>query len=138
MPDSPGMNSSAAALMTANTYLHDAAVSLLAVSGLVLWAAVIRTGRFPRPEALARLSSLRKCLSPIVISTLVVITAGAVPRILFFGSFEYTRAAESQAVPGLIARHVLALLAIIAGVACWNSGSRLMKSLSSAGVRPKD
>lgn len=132
------MTSSAAALMTANTCLHYAAVSLLALCGLIFLAAVNRTGPLPRPEALAGLSSLRRRLSPIVIGALAVITMGAVPRILFFGSFEYARAAESQAVPGLIARHVLALLAIIAGVACWNRGSRLMKSLSSAGIGPKD
>jgi hypothetical protein len=130
--------SSSAAIITANTYLHDAAVTLLAACGLVLFITVSRTARGPGPETILNLISLRRRLSPIIIGSLVVITAGAVPRILFFGSFEYARAAERLAVPGLIARHLLALVVLIAGISFWNRGSRLIKQLSSAGAGRKD
>lgn len=123
------MNTPAAVIVIMSNYLHDTATALLAACGLVLWIAVRRMGPGPRPETIAYVRSLRRSMSRIVIGSLIWVTVGAIPRILFFRDLEYTRAAEAQAVSGIIARNVLALFILIAGIVLWISGTRLLKGL---------
>ncbi|MDA8079384.1 MAG: hypothetical protein M0Z79_10655 [Nitrospiraceae bacterium] len=127
------MNSSVSALIALNNYIHDMAIAMLAASGAVLWIVLSRQGSAASTASLQTLVRLHRSMSHVVIFCLVLITACAIPRILFFRSLELARAVEDRFTAGLTARHILSLITVVAGVWLWMKVNRRMKHLAAAG-----
>jgi hypothetical protein len=112
---SPGI--SAAIMM--NNYFHDVATAMLAASGAVLWVFIKKYEGLRDAEATDYFLRIYGGMTKVARFSLYWILLGGVPRTLFFRKYELANAIEHRQIPALIAKQLLALAFVVAGVLLW-------------------
>jgi hypothetical protein len=112
-----------------NNYLHDLSTVMPLVSGIIMRIILDRFEAHNIAEVRSFMLRLYDGITRIVIGSLVLITIGAIPRILTFTSFELADASEKNRIPGLMAKHILALAMVTTGVFIWINLSRRIKRI---------
>lgn len=114
-----------------NNYFHDVATAMLMASGVTMWAIMRRLRNTGNPAVLSLLLSLYRSISKIVVFSLIWISAGAVPRILTFSTFEFADALADNRLPQLMTRHIVSFLMTLGGAYLWISLIRKIKEIKA-------
>ncbi len=121
-------------LLMINNYCHDVATAMLMASGVTMWAIIGRLKNAENPEVTSLLFSLYGSISKIVIFSLILIAACAVPRILTFSTFEFADALKDNRLPQLMTRHIVSLSMALGGSYLWTSLIRRVKEIKGRAI----
>jgi len=112
-----------------NNYFHDVATAMLFASGSLLWVVLDLYEQTPGASTLHYLKRFYGISRKVLGFSLLWLLLGGIPRILFFRSFEWQNAVLKEQADGLLAKHILAFMMIIAGSWIWIKASRRMASI---------
>ncbi len=130
------MTPAAGVVLMMNNYFHDVATALLAASGVALWAMLRAWERDGGADAARFFVRIYRSMARLARFSLAWIVLGAVPRIIFYGEFEWANAAGRAQVPALIVKHVLAFAFVAAGAWLWIRLRRRVAEAEVAAARP--
>lgn len=123
------MSEGFAVFIMMNNYFHDVATAMLFASGIILWSVLGLYERTPGDSTLHYLRRFHRASRKVLGFSLAWLLIGGIPRILFFRSFEWQNAISKGQADGLLAKHILAFVMIIAGSWIWIKASRRMDSI---------
>jgi hypothetical protein len=128
-PDEVTMNPALTTCIAINNFLHDLASGIPLASGVAMWVVVSQYEKNGNNETGMLMLRLYQGISRIFLVSLVLITLGAIPRILTFTKFESANALSNHNVTGLIAVHVTIFAAVMGGTFLWIALTRKVKRL---------
>lgn len=121
-----------------SNYFHDVATALLLGSGIAIMAVIGRFRQLPHSSPDAAEECLRVYAGGVRIAkfSLGWILLGAIPRTIYYRSFEWQNAVDHGQIPALVIKHALAFLFVASGVFVWRRASAeasgIRKTMGSA------
>lgn len=112
-----------------NNYFHDVATAMLFASGSIFWSVLVLYEQTSGEATLRYLMRFHRISRKVLGFSLAWLLLGGIPRILFFRSFEWGNAVSKGQADGLLAKHILAFVMIMAGSWIWIKASRRMASI---------
>lgn len=114
-----------------NDYFHDVATASLLASAVILLV-LERKACAGGPERRAAFGRAFLELRKYALFIAAWIVVGGIPRVLYWERFEWAQAVANDIVPALYAKHVLQVLAIMAGAVLWVGLGRRAAALRAA------
>ncbi len=123
------MSEGLAVFIMMNNYFHDVATAMLFASGSIFWTVLVLYERTPGDATLDYLMGFHRISRKILGFSLAWLLLGGIPRLLFYKGFEWQNAVSKGQADGLLAKHILAFVMIMAGSWIWIRASRRMASI---------
>jgi|Deesub1362A_J573_1020465.scaffolds.fasta_scaffold11695_2 chromate transport protein ChrA len=123
---SPGF----ATFIMMNNYFHDVATAMIGASAIIMWLILRTYDKEGNTEDTEKILWLYKQMVRILKFSLIWLIVGAIPRALTFRTYEWANAVKKGQMEGLVVKHIIAFLMIIAGSVMWMVVVKKIKELS--------
>lgn len=111
-------------LLVMNNYFHDVATAVLLASAIIMW--VLERRARAEESALIALRDAYPVLTTFARGAIAWIVLGGVPRTIFFAQLEWDPARTRFMLPALGVKHMLMVVAVVAGVLLWRRAKGLL------------
>lgn len=113
-----------------SNYFHDVATAMLISTWAAMWIIMRTYEQMKSPALKPLLVQLFESMTRIFWVSIAWIVLGFVPRISTIHQFEWANALKNEIVPGLVAKYVIALIMLSAGLFLWIALIRKLKNSS--------